>query len=107
LRGLQHLLVAAVDELGDFSADKVARVSENLYSVVAILLDRRRDVVLPQEHASLRARRIDQIKAVVAKPLHGVFVSSLFYLGCHFAPDNQISSWLLALSSCQNRIRFS
>src|SRR5260370_38820871 len=96
LRVFKYRLVAAVDELGDFSADNVARVSENLHSVVAFFLDRRRDVVLPQERASLLARCFDQIKAVVAKPLLGVSVRWLFYLVCHFSPENKFSAWLLS-----------
>src|SRR6266566_6912814 len=95
LRGLEYLLIAAVDELGNFSADQVPRVGENLHTVVAIFLDRRRDIVLLQKHATLSARRFDQIKTMIAQPLHGVFKCAFLYLGCHFTPKS--GSWLLAL----------
>ena len=46
LCSLEDLLVAAINELGDFSADQVAGISENLDAVVAILrlrIQRQRD----------------------------------------------------------------
>ena len=81
LRGLQYLLVTAVDELGNFSANQVARVGENFHPFVPVLLDGRRHVVLLEEDASLGARRFDQIEAVITQPLHAIFVSSFFNFG--------------------------
>src|SRR6266568_8644924 len=72
-RSLQHLLVAAINELGNFTVDEVSGVRKYLDTVVAIFLNGCRHAVLLQEHASLHARRFDQIEAVVAKPLYGVF----------------------------------
>ena len=39
LGGFQKLLVAAVDQLGDFAADQVAGIGKDLDAVVAIFLD--------------------------------------------------------------------
>jgi hypothetical protein len=55
-----------------------------------MVLDCRRDVVLLQEDAVLGTRRFNEIKAMIAKPLHGVFEGSFF----NFGWQNQ----LLALS---------
>ena len=85
-RSLQYLLVAAVNEFGDFSTDQVSGVGKDLHTFIAVFLNGRRHVVLLQEHASLHARRFDQIEAVVAKPLYGVFESPLFCFGCHVNP---------------------
>ena len=92
LRGLEDLLITAVDELGDLTADQVAGVGENLHAIIPVLLDRSRHVVLLQEDAPLRARRLDQVKAVVAQPLHCVFKSPLLNVSCHVAPDCYLSA---------------
>src|SRR6266536_185848 len=97
-RSLQHLLIAAVNELGNFSADEVSRIGKYLDAIVAILLDRCRDIVLFQEHAPLHAGSFNQIKSMVAKPLHGVIKCSLFYFGCHVIPcrwSSVVGRWSL------------
>src|SRR5437867_2194296 len=98
LRSLQHLLIPAVNQLGDFAVDEVSGISEYLDALVAVFLDRSRHVVLLEEHASLRARRFDQIEAVVAEPLYGVFESSLFYFGCHVNPVVDLRSLVVGQS---------
>ena len=83
LGGLQKLLVAPVDQLGNFAADQVSGIGEDLHAVVAVFLDGGGDVVFLEEHAALRARSFDQVKTVLAQPADRVFVSSLLYFGCH------------------------
>jgi hypothetical protein len=78
LRSLQHLLVAAVDELGDFSADQITGVGKYFHALIAVFLNGCRHVVLLKEDAALRTGRFDQIKAMIAQPLDGVFESAFF-----------------------------
>src|SRR5947209_9256778 len=96
LRSLQHLLVATIDQLRNLRTNQVAGIGENPDALFSIFLDRRRHVVLPQEHTSLSARRFDQVEAMIAKPLYGIFESSLFYFSCHFSPESAVChSWLV------------
>src|SRR5258708_17020668 len=83
LGGFQKLLVAAIDELGNFAADQIAGVSENLHAVVPVFLDGGGNVVFPQKDTALHSRGLDQIKSMIAQPAQRVFITSLLYLGCH------------------------
>src|SRR5207248_7953531 len=76
LRSLQELLVATVDQLGNLAANQVSRIRENLYAVIPVFLDSRRDVVLLQEHAPLHSRRFDQIETVIAQPADRLVIAS-------------------------------
>src|SRR5438270_1131947 len=104
LRSLQHLLVATIDQLRNLRTNQVAGIGENPDALFSIFLDRRRHVVLPQEHTSLSARRFDQVEAMIAKPLYGIFESSLFYFSCHFSPEIRRLSFLVGHSSSANPI---
>ena len=83
LRSFQKLLVAAVDQLRDFAADLVSGIGEDLHRPIGIFLNGRRHTIFLDEHAVLRARRFDQVKAVLAQPVHRVFVGPLLDLSCH------------------------
>jgi hypothetical protein len=68
LRGLQELLVAAVDQLRNLATDQVSRIRENLYPILVGLLDRRRHVIFSEEHAPVRAWRFGHVEPVIAQP---------------------------------------
>src|SRR5580700_9581568 len=84
LGSLQKLLVAAVHEFGNFAADHVAGIGENLYSVDAVFLDGGGTTVLLQEHTSLGSRSFDQVKTVLTQPVQGFVIGPMFCCGCHF-----------------------
>src|SRR5579883_197581 len=68
LAGLQHLLIAVIDELGNFSVDEIAGIGEYLYPAVAGAFDRRRALILLQKYAIPGAGRLGQLEAMAAKP---------------------------------------
>ena len=102
LRRLQKLLIPAIDQLRNFAADHVSGIRENFRAVVVRLLDRRRALVLLQEHARLRARSFDQVKIMISQPLDCFFVGSLFDFRCHF-----MNSILVAASLDAPRFRWN
>ena len=82
-RCFQKLLIALVDQLGNFAPNQVPGISEDLYMIVAVLLDGSRHIVFFHEHPVLRAGGLDQVKAMIPQPGNSVFVSSFFNLGGH------------------------
>src|SRR5579863_2295797 len=82
--GFKKLLVSLVDELRNLATNQVAGIGENLHSIVAVLLDGSRDVVLLKEHARLGSGGFEQIETVIAEPIQRLFVRPSFYFGCHF-----------------------
>src|ERR1700685_1403323 len=84
LGGFEKLMVSLVPQLRYSAANQVAGIRKNLYAVIAVLLDGGRYIVFLQEDARLRARRFEQIKAMIAQPVQRFFVSPCFYLRCHF-----------------------
>ena len=73
LRSLQKLLVTAVHQLGDFAADQIAGIGEDLhaFSVSAVFLDRGGDIVFAQEHAAGGAGSFNDAGFVVAGVVGG------------------------------------
>jgi hypothetical protein len=82
-RSLQELLVAAIHQLRNFTTDKVAGIGKYLGVSFFVLLNGGRNVVFLQEEAILGSGRLDQIKAMIAQPVHHIIESPLFYLTGH------------------------
>ena len=77
----QELLIALVDQLRNLAPNLISRVGEDLRAAIVGLLDRGRDVVLPQKHAILCSGSFDQVKAMFAQPTDCVFVGAFFNFG--------------------------
>src|SRR5258708_21109190 len=81
--GLEEFLMALVDKPGDIAADQVTGLGKDAPRGVLVLFNGGRDAKLLHEDTVLRARRFQNVKAVLAKPLHRFFVGPLLVLGCH------------------------
>src|SRR5438445_8592257 len=53
LGSFEKLLVSAVHEFGDFTADQITGIREYFHAIIAIFLNRRRAIVFLEEHTAL------------------------------------------------------
>src|SRR5215471_15340856 len=86
LRGLKELLVALVDQARDLSIHQITWLRKDADNAVLGPLDGRGAVVLLQEDAVLRARRVQNVESVLAKPAQGVFVRARLGFFGHDSP---------------------
>jgi len=84
LRSFQKLLIALVHQLGNFAADQVSWIGEDLYTIILIFLDLGRTTLLLQEHAVLRSWGFDQVEPMIAQPGYRVLITAFFYFCGHF-----------------------
>src|SRR5262249_27471997 len=83
LGGHEELLISAIDELGDLALDKVSGTREHFHAAVIAHLDGGRTTVLLEEHALLRTRSFQDLKAVLAQPFDCIFEGSVLDLSPH------------------------
>ena len=83
LGSFQKLLVALVNQLGNFGADQVAGISEDLDATIFRLLDRSRNVVFLYKDAAAGSGCLEHVKGVLAQVVYGVFKCFQFELARH------------------------
>src|SRR5262249_59131663 len=78
LGGLQKLLVTAVDQLGNLSADQISGAGEDLDVAVRIFLDSCRNVVLLQEEPALGTGLLEELESLISEQGYGVIEAASF-----------------------------
>jgi hypothetical protein len=76
LGGLKKLLIALIDEAGDFTANLDTGLGKETRAAVVVALNGRGDTHLLEEDAVLGAGSFQDVKAVTTKPVHSFFVSA-------------------------------
>src|SRR6266700_2649711 len=86
LGGLEKLLVSLIDQTGNLRADQETRLGKETHTAIIGLLDGRGTIQLLQEDAVLSSRSVQNVKAVVAKPIDGFFICALLRFLRHDSP---------------------
>src|SRR5580765_3089870 len=87
LCGLEKLLISLVDEARDFTADQNARLGKETRSAIIGPFNGRGNIHLLHEDAVFRAWSFQNVKSVIAKPVHGFFIRALLSCCRHSPPD--------------------
>src|SRR5437588_7213 len=81
--GLKKLLITLIDQTGNLTADQNAGLGKETHPSIPSFFNSGGAVELLQEHAVLRAGSFQDVKSVLAKPIHGFFIGSFLSFFSH------------------------
>src|SRR3954470_4130873 len=87
--GLQKLLVSLVHKAGDFAADLDAGLGKETRRAVIVAFNGCGNARFFYEDTVLCAGSFQNVKAMIAKPIHGIFIRTFLCRCRHKPPDSK------------------
>src|ERR1041385_8936245 len=91
-RGLQKFLISLIDKPGDFAADLDAGLGKETRGAVVTALNGCGNARFFYEDTVLCAGSFQNVKAMITKPIHGIFIRAFFCRCRHKPPDSRFDS---------------
>src|SRR6185312_9935799 len=92
LGGLQKFLVPLIHKAGDFTANLDSGLGKEPCGAIVAALNRSGNARFLKEDTVFCARSFQNVKAMIAKPIHGFFIRALLCRCRHKPPDRRFDS---------------